>query len=613
MLQIDNISKSYGGEVLLDGVAFSMLKGEKCGLVGRNGSGKTTLLRLITGEETVDGGSIVQAKHTTIGYLSQHVNFTAPTVLDEAAKGLRHQSPEHLYQAEKILFGLGFQQELLEKSPQDLSGGYQLRLHLAKVLISDPDFLLLDEPTNYLDIVSMRWLTRFLQQWKGGLLLISNDREFMDTVTTHMVAIHRKKVRKVQGGTADVYAQILQDEEVYEKTRINLDKKRAHAEAFVERFGAKASKAVQAQSRVKAIQRMPVLDKLANLYNLEFTFPYAPFSSKKLLNAEYLSFSYTDDPLIRDLSLTISPQERLAVIGKNGRGKSTILRLIARELAPQEGQIKSSEQVVIGYFGQTNIQRLHPDMTIEEEISAANPKLQTREVRSICGAMMFSGDKALKPIRVLSGGEKSRVLLGKILAKPCNLLLLDEPTHHLDIESIEALMDAIEDFPGAVVLVTHSELILKRMATTQLVVCQADQQKVLQGIYEDFLERGGWTEEEGVNTSKRKSEPDYWKAKQQRTDMVAERSRKLKPLEKALERLEQKIVALEKLIDEQHQELVILSQEGNGNAIQKLSIEIAEQSGRLDQLYADFESTSNQIDALQADFSKRFDDLKADD
>jgi len=506
MLQVEGMTITFQGEPLFSEAGFTLQTGEKCGLVGRNGSGKSTLFRLLMGQEIPDAGTITTKRDYRIGMLDQHIRFSQPTLLEEGALGLRPQDEGHLYKIEAILFGLGFKEEDLDRPPTSFSGGYQLRIHLAKVLVSEPDCLLLDEPTNYLDIVSIRWFTRFLKQWKGEVILISHDREFMDSVTTHTMGIHRKKLRKVTGGTIAFYEQIIQEEEIHEKTRLNLEKKRAHVQAFIDRFGAKATKAAQAQSRAKLIGRIPTLEKLMALENLSFQFKEIPFLGHKMADLNEIDFSYTDSPLIQNLSLSIERQERIAIIGKNGRGKSTILRLLAGELPPKNGHRKLAENTAIGYFGQTHIDRLSPQHTIEDEISSGNPKLNLTEVRALAGLMMFSGDKAEKPISVLSGGERSRVLLGKILATPCNLLLLDEPTHHLDMESIEALIDALEEFEGAVVLVTHSELILRRLPLDKVLVCHEGSQKLFLGTYDDFLEKGGWGDEKGELKKKDKLE-----------------------------------------------------------------------------------------------------------
>lgn len=497
MIQVDGLSLAYSGEYLFQDASFSIQPGERCALVGRNGFGKSSLFRLLTGKEVADKGTIAKRKNYIIGTLDQHIVFSRPTLLEEAALGLRPEEQDCIYKAEIILFGLGFSEKDLERSPLDFSGGYQLRLHLAKVLIGEPDCLLLDEPTNYLDIVSIRWFTHFLSEWKGEFILISHDREFLDSVSTHTMGIHRQKISKVKGSTIHFYEQLMQKEEIHEKTRLNLEKKREHLQGFIDRFGAKASKATQAASKQKALSRIPVLENLKNIYQLDFQFNEADFFAQKMLDASHVSFSYQSDsekPLIENFSLSVEKGERIAIIGKNGRGKSTLLRLLAGDLEPNSGMIKHSDNVSIGYFGQTNIDRLHPANSVEKEIAAANPKLNLTQVKAICGLMMFSGDKSNKVNSMLSGGEKSRVLLGKIVAKKCNMLFLDEPTHHLDMESIEALIDAIEDFGGAVIMVTHSELILKRMVLDRIVVCHEGKQEIFLGTYEEFLEKNGWHE-----------------------------------------------------------------------------------------------------------------------
>lgn len=495
MIQLDNVSLSFSGEPLFQNVSFTLQRGERCGFVGRNGSGKSTLFRLIVGEMEADSGAIAIPRDYQIGYLRQHIRFTRSTLLEEAALGLPDSESDHLYKAEKILFGLGFTEDDLDKSPSEFSGGYHLRLHLAKVLVSNPDCLLLDEPTNYLDILSIRWLERFLKKWRGEFILISHDREFMDAVSTHTMGIHREKVRKIQGSSIDFFEQIILEEEVHEKTRIKTEKKKAHMMSFVERFGAKATKAGQAQSRLKMLEREPILEKLNALAHLSFHFHEAPFPGRKMVELSDVYFSYTDARLIDGVSLEFEKRQRIAIIGKNGRGKSTLLRLMAKDLVPLKGSVEHSENTKIGYFGQTHITRLNPEHRVEEEISIANPKLSVTEVKSIAGSMLFSGDRSMKKVAVLSGGEKSRVLLGKILAKPCNLLLLDEPTHHLDIESVEALIDALEDFSGTVVIVTHSELILRRLKLDRIILCEEGKQTSFLGDYDLFLEKIGWDEE----------------------------------------------------------------------------------------------------------------------
>lgn len=585
MIQVDNLGMEYGLP-LFTKASFSLQKGEKCGLVGRNGSGKSTLFRLITKKESPYGGAISIQKNYKIGMLDQHIRFSKGSILEEAALGLPQGQEDCLYKAETVLFGLGFSEEDLDRPIDAFSGGYQLRLHLAKVLISEPDCLLLDEPTNYLDIVSIRWFTRFLQNWKGEFILISHDREFMDSVSTHTMGIHRQKIRKIKGDTVAFYEQILLEEEIHEKTRVNLEKKRAHAQNFIDRFGAKATKAAQAQSRQKMLSRIPVLEKLKSIHHLDFQFREAFFPGKKMLDIQDISFSYQEDPLIEHLSLTLEKGERMAIVGKNGRGKSTLLRLLAKDLAPKKGVAKHSENLAIGYFGQTNIDRLHPKHTIEEEISSANPALNRTEIKSIAGLMMFSGDQAGKVTEVLSGGEKSRVLLGKIIAKPVNLLLLDEPTHHLDMESIEALIDALEEFEGAVVLVTHSELILKRLAFHKIVVCHQGRQEVFLGDYEEFLEKDGWHDkQESFSPQKKK--------------VILEPAKKVQRSPQTIEReiaeKESKVATLEKEREKSNELLVQCLQEKQVAKIQQLTTSISENSRQIDALQAEIEALFGEL------------------
>ncbi len=509
MLQVTNVEKNYGKQRLFDGVSFTINPRERVGLVGRNGHGKSTLFRMILGEERQDSGTITVPSGYSIGHLSQHIHFTEDTVLKEACLALPPNDDyiDETYKAEAILHGLGFTNDDFERPPASLSGGYQVRLNLAKVLVSEPNLLLLDEPTNYLDIISVRWLTQFLRAWRNELIIITHDRDFMDSVTTHTMIIHRCAMRKIAGGTQKLYDQLLVEEEIHEKTRLNDEKKRKEVEQFINRFRAQATKASAVQSRIKALARQEKLEKLDEIRTLDFSFRAAPFSAKWLLNTEELAFSFSEDgpKLINGLNVAVGKKDRIAVIGKNGKGKTTLLNLLANELSPTAGEVNLHPNVKLAYFGQTNINRLDPAKTALEEIMAAHPEHNHGMARSICGVMMFEGDNALKKVSVLSGGEKSRVLLGKLLVSPANLLMLDEPTNHLDMESIDSLVEAIEAFDGAVIIVTHSEMILNAVAT-KLIVYDNDTVSVFDGTYQEFLERVGWNDEGGVRVKKSKKQ-----------------------------------------------------------------------------------------------------------
>lgn len=598
MIQFDQVSKAYGGDQVLDKISFVLGKRERMALVGRNGAGKTTLFRLIMGVEEPDAGTITSPKGYKVGMLDQHIRFSKPSVIEEACLGLPDDDKESVYKAESILFGLGFQKDDLEKSPSLFSGGYHLRLHLTKLLLSQPDCLLLDEPTNYLDILSIRWLGQFLRNWPGELIMISHDRQFLDSVCTHTVGIHRKGLKKVQGSTEKLFEQLALQEEVYEKTRVAIEKKKAHMQSFIDRFGAKNTKAAQAQGRQKAINRLPSLEALCSIDNLSFTFPAVHTNSKILIKANNVSFGYTT-PLITGFSIEIERDARLGIIGKNGKGKSTLLRLLLGDLTPTNGTITLTSGITVGYFGQSHIERLHLDNTVEDEIRAANPDLTPQDARGIAGKMMFTQDRAEKRIGVLSGGERSRVVLGKLLARPCHMLLLDEPTNHLDVESMEAFMDALEEFEGAVCIVTHSELVLERLAT-KLIVFQNNAQQVFLGGYDEFLEKGGWQEEEQVKV---KAPQNHKDAKRERAELVNERSRALKPHTAKAEKLESTIIKLEEEVDALNNKLLEAVQDGKSTIIGDLSKAIKEKQSAIELHFCELESVSQIIEQIKQEYA----------
>jgi ATP-binding cassette subfamily F protein 3 len=582
VIKIHQLSKSYFARELFADVSLQMNAGERLGLVGRNGHGKTTLFRLILGEEEPDSGEITIPRNYRIGHLEQHLHFTRPTILEEAALGLPEEESHSIYKAEAILFGLGFSQADLGRAPREFSGGFQIRINLAKLLLSEPNLLLLDEPTNYLDITSVRWVTRFLSNFKGELILISHDRDFMDRVTTHTAVIHRRKLRKFEGGTAKAYAQIVLEDEVHEKTRANEERKRAQAEAFISRFRAQASKAKLVQSRIKMLERLPKLDELSEIESLDFGFRHAPFSAKTLLEARDLSFGYAPGHLLfRHMHLTINRSDKFGVIGNNGKGKSTLLNVISGGLQPVTGEIKTHPDMRLGYFGQTNIQRLNPKLTIEEEIEQANPALTRTQVRNICGTMMFGGDLALKKVSVLSGGERSRTLLGKILAHPSNLLLLDEPNNHLDMESIDSLIESLQNFRGAVLIVTHNERILRALAT-RLIVFHRGRVDVFNSGYDEFLEKIGWEEESDGKTAPKKptSRNDYNEKREREKAERRERAR--------IEKLEARIMKSESALKKYHEQLEIEANRNNLAEITELSNKISRVKQEIEDLYREY-------------------------
>ncbi|OPY75747.1 MAG: putative ABC transporter ATP-binding protein YheS [Syntrophorhabdus sp. PtaU1.Bin153] len=618
MLSVANLSKSYGNQVIFDGVGFAVNPSERVGLVGRNGSGKTTLFRLILGEEECDSGMITIPRRYRVGHLSQHVRFKGATVLEEAILEMpvHDDGADETFKAKKILLGLGFTPKDFDRNPLELSGGFQVRLSLARVLVSQPNLLLLDEPTNYLDIVSVRWLTQFLKAWKNELILITHDRDFMDSIVTHTMGIHRTKIKKVAGSTHKLYEQILQEEEVYEQTRVNEEKRRADAEEFINRFRAQANRAKAVQSRIKMLEKMGKLEKMTEQSGLDFQFNAAPFHGKWLLETENVSFSFDhgSPPLIDDLSFAIRRKDRIGVIGKNGKGKTTLLNLLAAELLPLGGRIAMHQNVKLAYFGQTNIDRLDQERTVEAEILGVQQDFSRNAARNICGAMMFDGDKALKKVAVLSGGEKSRVLLGKLLVSPSNLLLLDEPTNHLDMESIDSLVEAIDAFPGAVVIVTHSEMILNAVAK-KLIVFDKGKATLFHGTYKDFLDRVGWDDEEkaesspAVDRERDKSGVGRKELKRLRAEFVQTRSKILGPLERKMSDLENTIVGLEEKIDEDNQTLIRATVVGEGRSIAALSIAIHEARNEIERLFDELEVLTRTHNTRSKELEERWGEI----
>lgn len=614
MISAENLTKGYGAQLLFDAASFKINQREKVGLVGRNGHGKSTLFRMIARLEESDAGSIIIPKNYRVGYVEQIIAFTESTVLDEGMTGLLPSEADQAWKVEKILFGLGFTEVDMHRPPGDFSGGFQVRLNLAKVLVSEPDMLLLDEPTNYLDISAIRWLSRFLKEWPRELILITHDRGFMDQVVTHTMGIHRKRVRKMQGDTGTYYDKIAEEEEIHEKTRLNDEKRRKDIELFITRFRAKARLGGLVQSRVKTLAKMEKKEKLEHIKDLEFSFRSAPFPAKTLMGVSGLSFGYEKGrPLFSGLDFSVNRGDRICVVGKNGKGKTTLIKVLAGAFCPTKGEIQPHASVKVGLFEQTNVSSLVDDRTVLEEIAATEPDITLQQARNICGAMMFEQDAANKKIGVLSGGEKSRVMLGKILATPVNLLILDEPTNHFDMESCDALLEALDDFDGTVIMVTHTEMFLHALAD-RLVVFQGDGAQVFEGTYQEFLEKRGWDEEaeparQGAATPAIKLGKK--ELRKMRSQLVSERSKAVKPLSDRVEAVEKKIEAREEELSRLNEEMIDASTKGDGARISKLGPAIKACQREIEDLFVDLEDLTEQMEKKQARFDKRLAELES--
>ncbi|MBE0491859.1 MAG: ABC-F family ATP-binding cassette domain-containing protein [Sulfurospirillum sp.] len=605
MIQLTNISKSYIKQELFSDLNLKLNSKYRVGLVGRNGSGKSTLFKLILAEEQPDTGEIAIPKGYRIGALKQHLHFSEKTLTQEVAQALHEDMKWDIYRVEKILFGLGFSKEDLEKSPLSFSGGYQIRINLAKLLITEPNMLLLDEPTNYLDIVSLRWLRTFLRSFDGEVILITHDREFMDSVCTHTMGIVRKNLAFIEGDTHKFYEQLKANDEQHEKSKVAQDRKIKELEEFIAKNKARAATATLAQSKIKQLDKIKRLDDLSFDNTLDFDFNYKQTPAKILLEVQKLSFGYEDDKILfKDIGFHLKKGECLAIIGKNGKGKSTLLNVLAGELKPLSGKVDLHVSTVLGHFGQTNINHLNLQNSVFEEIYESNVKLALPKAKAICGAMMFSGDLMDKKISLLSGGERSRVMLGKILAQDVNLLFLDEPTNHLDMDSIESLKAAIQNFEGSSIIVTHSEDLLRSIAHRLIVFSHAGAE-IFDGTYDEFLEKIGWEDEEETKKVKKIITNEHFVNKKYRASLMKARNKLLAPLKMAIDKLEKEIINTEEKLKKNQDELIRLSASGQNGEISILYKEVALQEKTLEDGFDALQKVQDEHDAIVQEYAQK--------
>ncbi|MCB9809398.1 ATP-binding cassette domain-containing protein [Candidatus Peribacteria bacterium] len=592
MIRAHGLTKSYGNHTLLQEVSFTIHENETVGLMGRNGHGKTTLLQMIAGDILPEKGEIHLQEGAILERLSQHVAFTKPTVHAEACTGLRAHEAHHTWLASKLLYGLGFSEAEQHLPPQHFSGGFQVRILLARALLSRPDILLLDEPTNYLDITSLRWLEGMLRHWKGTIVLVTHDRTFMEAVVTHTMAIHRQGVRKVAGGPEKLQELLLAEEEIHERTRQNQEKKDEQTAEFLRNFRAGARSAGLVQSRIKAIAKQKRLPKLPPIPPVRFSFSALPFEADALLKASSLRYQYAPDApeLLHGLSLTIAPQDRIAIVGPNGRGKSTLLEVLAGVRPPTSGSVKYNKDTALGSFRQMHHGLPSMERTVFEELRSYSALHSDEEIHKLCGSLMFTGEKRYRALKVLSGGERSRLQLGKLMLQPHNLLLLDEPTNHLDMESCAALATALEAYPGAVVCVTHDEALLRSFAR-KLVVFDDGQIFEYRDGYDAFLTHRGWTNTApAMTTPPKPSNPDYRHEKELR--------RARRPYEKQVAEMEERILATEAALQAATEQLSTAHARGQQLRIYDLSVEVARLTVQVQEEFTALEQLHHTLDSL---------------
>lgn len=507
MIRLENLSKSFGDKIILDQISYHFPQGERIALVGANGQGKTTLLNIMTNLDESDGGSVTRPKAMRLAFLSQSPTPNpAPTLRQECMSGhkeiseLQRQMDEilhrmaqdyceedyHVYEellktfensngyqlegtAEKVLLGLGFKPDQLDQHPSLLSGGWRMRLELAKVLVAKPDFLILDEPTNHLDLPSIEWLETYLLSFSGTLLFVSHDRAFLNALGTITLYLNRGQIQTYAGNFDDFLEQKDQNAKTQEAAVKKLAKQQAHMQRFVDRFRAKASKVGQVGSRLKMIERLQnVLEGMpteASAAKIHIPRLNIPKSGRDVAIFEKVSVGY-DRPLIRDLHLNVQRGQKIAIVGANGIGKSTLLKTIAGAIPHLSGDLKVGHNVKIGFYTQDAADLLEKKRTVIDTLKHANPELSEQMCRAMLGAFLYKGNDLLKMVRVLSGGERSRLALCCLLAQEPNCLLLDEPTNHLDLSSSQVLAEMLSQYTGTVILVSHDRDFVQQAANS---------------------------------------------------------------------------------------------------------------------------------------------------
>ena len=461
MIQIEGIAKAFGPQQVFNGASAFLHSGTRVGLIGPNGSGKTTLLRLISGEEVADGGTIRIPKGLRLGYLPQELEQDPNVRVLEATH--RGRYPEH--EAQRILAGLGFTPQDFDRPLLDLSGGYRMRVALAHLLLTAPDILLLDEPTNHLDADTQAWFEQFLLRSRATMLVVSHDTAFLNRVVTHIWEIHRQTIRTYVGNY-DRYVQTRQAREAQlEAAAAAQEREIARVQRFVERFRAKATKARQVQSRLRQLDRVKRIERERDPKRVRFRFPAPAPSGRLIFDLRGVGKSYGRTTVYQALNFRVERGQRVALLGDNGVGKSTLLKILAGVLPIDHGERLVGHGVTLHYFAQHQADILQPEHTVLQALEEVAPQAELPWLRAVAGAFLFSGDEQYKPISVLSGGERSRVALARMLLNPANTLLLDEPTNHLDPASVDVLTDALLDFPGTIIFISHDPVFLSRVAS----------------------------------------------------------------------------------------------------------------------------------------------------
>src|SRR5580658_3476564 len=495
MLTISDVSKAYGPQILFDEVSLQINCGDRVGLIGPNGAGKTTLFSLILGEEEPDKGTVTREKTVVVGHLPQECAPAGEgTVLEMALAGLHehhHESGgyESEPKAKRILSGLSFREKDFDRPLRGMSGGWVMRAHLARLLGQEPDVLMLDEPTNHLDLESLQWFQTYLQGYGGAILMISHDRSFLNELATHIVEIRQRKLIRYRGN----YDNSLELRAAAEAQQLsaykNQQREIAHMMEFVQRFRAKNTKAAQAQSKLKQIERMEKIEApVADAKKIHFQFPQPQRGGQKAITLKDVHYAYGANVIYSGIDFMAERGQRTVLVGPNGAGKSTLLKLLAGVLTAQSGSRELGHNTKSGYYSQYRVDMLQPERTVLEEALDTPQRVKEEFVRTVLGCFLFRGDDVFKKVSVLSGGEKSRLALVKLLLDPPNLLLMDEPTTHLDMASIEALLAALKQFSGTIIFISHDVYFIRQLST-HVVRVEAGRLTHYSGGYQYYLDK----------------------------------------------------------------------------------------------------------------------------
>jgi ATP-binding cassette subfamily F protein 3 len=533
VIQLSDLSKSFGDRTLIDHVTWQISDGDRVGLCGPNGAGKTTVLKMLAGIDEPDEGGIVKPADLTIGYLPQDgLTHAGRTVFEEASsafqplldmKAAMHDIEHRLGDASipqaehdamlvryselqdrfrlaegysmdlriaTVLRGLGFSPEDADRPAETFSGGWQMRIALAKLLLGRPNLLLLDEPTNHLDLEARNWLEEYLGAYPFAVILVSHDRYFLDAVVTRITDLHLRKLTDYVGNYSKYVAQRDAMLERLRQAKKEQDEEVARVKMFVDRFRYQATKAAQVQSRIKLLEKVVPIEVPPERKRIHFTFPACRKSGRTVLELKHVHKAYGPLTVFKDLSLHIERGDRIALVGPNGSGKSTLMRMLSAEEAPDGGTRTEGHEVVMEYFAQDEATRLNPTLTVYETLASGSPTGMVPAIRNILGGFLFSGDDVYKKAGVLSGGERTRLAVARMLLRPSNTLLLDEPTNHLDLDSKDVLLDALEDYGGTLIIVSHDRYFVEKLAT-KIIEVGHGQAVVYPGTYAEFL----WSKE----------------------------------------------------------------------------------------------------------------------